>query len=855
MAGRFFISSKTCAFLAFSLILSVVFSHVSNADDKQDLAQLVEEHYNFTWQDADYDFAKKSAEAILDHGKRNGNQPTIARALVRLAYIEILFGKWGNNWEESISECERRLQPGSNLARAEYLIFSGHMKGKWQNELDEGIRRVEEGIQIATELQEDPLLVLGYVCALELYGFDRKNTKAFECACLARTIALDIDVPWCECAALQCYVMIFHQLGMLKNIRPTVRRLDKIWSDNLVAKRALLSLGESSHYENKLLADIEELKTQPKSPARDDRIGKYYWTLCIASFENGQRANSLKYAKAAIPYLEASQNASILELAGTSIQLLQLDESNPDPEILNHVAEMIQNGVFRLRNPNERMLIANCYWKLGEPKKAKFWQNSAVNSGSNQKDQSWNFIEESANEFWHAELRSRKQLKINEQQRQQASMVYSVLLGTGVLCLIGVSIALTRHRILSKQKAKLEQLVDARTESLSRAMHQAKSADKAKTEFLARMNHEIRNPLTAILGFIEILRANQASPSSDFDLDFCLEGLQASSVHLHELVDNILEVSRVEHDDVKVAQQAFNIRELAKTVHSILAGKARDKSVQFTMTVDAPDVLISSDVAKLRQILLNVVGNAIKFTSEGVVNLDIIVKPDGRDVATLEMEVIDSGCGIPEDELAMAFDMFSFTSSNRHSVGSGLGLYISKLFVDKLAGEIELNSKVGEGTRVHIKIPVSLNAVSHLPYVAQDVPGVPHKIVVIDDQKLVCDTIRIQLETLGCQVFAFCDPRDALERIKIWKPNFVLLDLRMPIMSGFEVFDLIRELEHRPTVIAMTGDATRKMELECIQTGFDKFVVKPMKLAVLKDMFCKPDSVEASIPDKTGSKR
>ena len=404
------------------------------------------------------------------------------------------------------------------------------------------------------------------------------------------------------------------------------------------------------------------------------------------------------------------------------------------------------------------------------------------------------------------------------------------LLFVGCLAFSTVTTAVVSYFLVRRERSRLEQEFDKRTALLTSKMESAAASDQAKTDFLAQINHEIRNPLAAILGYCNLIK-QQASQTEEF-----IEGLHSSSQHLNELIDDVLEVAKIESGIYDVDHKSFD---LALTVHEVeqfMSERNGEKRVDFSCTIRSlENRFIVSDESKIRQLAINLISNAIKFTSTGKVSAVFDVKRSGHgELATLQFKVIDTGAGIPEAEAGRVFDRFYKCTNNTTGGGSGLGLHVARRIIDAFNGSIDLTSKLDVGTSVIVNIPVKVTESStsktevHRLSTALTMP----KILVIDDQVAVRHSLALQLQHAGYESKATASMSEALSTIKSWNPNAVLLDLRMPGGDGFDILLQIRELTSSKSVyvVAITGDASDAVKQECKVAGFDAFLTKPFRL-------------------------
>ncbi len=393
--------------------------------------------------------------------------------------------------------------------------------------------------------------------------------------------------------------------------------------------------------------------------------------------------------------------------------------------------------------------------------------------------------------------------------------------------------------------------------ALSHAKELAESANRSKSQFLSNMSHELRTPLNAVIGFTQIL---QRDVSLNADQQEYINIINRSGEHLLGLINDVLEMSKIESGRMNLEENDFDLSRLLNTVESMFRLKAREKGIALTIEcANQVPCYLHGDEGKLRQVLINLMGNAIKFTQDGsvTVRLSSQEKPAPENVAPensaqknsanactlLWVEVEDTGPGIAPEEIDLLFQAFRQTQSGRQSQqGTGLGLSISRRFVELMGGQLQVQSNVGKGTVFSFQVAVQrlesldIGGDRKVPRVMGIAPHQStYRILAVDDQ-LENRLVLVKLLTpLGFEVAEAKNGQEAIDINNTWQPHLILMDMRMPIMDGYEATRIIKEerTSGRPAIIALTASAFEEERNLILHTGCDDFVSKPFREALL----------------------
>ncbi len=381
---------------------------------------------------------------------------------------------------------------------------------------------------------------------------------------------------------------------------------------------------------------------------------------------------------------------------------------------------------------------------------------------------------------------------------------------------IGIHLDITEKKLLE------EKFIQAKTF--------AESAAKAKELFLANMSHEIRTPLNVIIGMIRQLSKENLTEKQKFFINQS----ESSAKHLLTILNNILDIAKIESGDLSIVLEPFSPSALAYNIHSILFSQAKEKNIEFHLNISSEirPVLLGDEV-RLRQVLINLIGNAIKFTDKGSVSLSLQLVNNTPKSQTILFEVVDTGVGISSEFLKKLFDKFSQEQSatNRQYDGTGLGMAISNDLVKLMGGEINVSSLKNEGTTCSFELEFDVSELS-LPTTKLDTVKKDSfkgmKVLVVEDNEMNRLIASQSLEFLGMIISEAENGLVAVEKIKNENFDLVLMDIQMPILDGIEATKLIRnELKIKTPIIALTANAFRHDIELYLREGMDDYITKP----------------------------
>lgn len=416
-----------------------------------------------------------------------------------------------------------------------------------------------------------------------------------------------------------------------------------------------------------------------------------------------------------------------------------------------------------------------------------------------------------------------------------------------------------------KQNEMKSKIILEQQEKLENALSMAQSASRSKTTFLNNMSHDIRTPMNAIIGYTGLAKKHLDDREKVADY---LGKIENSSDYLLSLINEVLDMSRIESGKMTIFEEAENIRNIIDSVDDIIRVDARAKKHDFTISIDGlKDEFVKCDKLRIRQVLVNILSNSIKYTPEnGKISMKLTQKPGKTpESATYEFCMSDNGIGMDEEYLAILFEPFTRVKSSTVSgiQGTGLGMAITKNLIDMMGGSIDVKSKPNQGTTITVSFDFKIadgydikdaddnaDRASNAGLADAEVDYTGKKVLLVEDNELNREIATMILEESGMEVDTASDGDIAVEKMKNAKKgdyDFILMDIQMPRMDGYEATRQIRALEsdgerpesdgERITIIAMTANAFDEDRKVAVDAGMDDYLAKPIKTdALLKTL-------------------
>ncbi len=392
---------------------------------------------------------------------------------------------------------------------------------------------------------------------------------------------------------------------------------------------------------------------------------------------------------------------------------------------------------------------------------------------------------------------------------------------------------------LDRTLAAKPELERGMVETERAARHAAEAANRAKSEFLAGMSHELRTPLNAVLGYAQLLTMDGGLSARQAR---GVDTIHKSGQHLLDLINDILDLARIEAGRTELNPKPVKLSDFLQSVVNLMRVKADEKRLAFVFDAGAglPEVVLA-DERRLRQVLLNLLGNAIKFTDNGTVTLRASAEPKGAEQVLLRLDVEDTGVGMRPEDMERIFVPFKQVGDvQRRSGGTGLGLAITRALLNDMGGQVQVSSEFGRGTRFRVELPLPLaqpaEATLRRPPRVACYQGPLRRVLVVDDvaenRTLMCDF----LTKAGFEVAQASDGSELLAAARSFRPDLILMDSVMPTVGGVEATRRLRRVADLAVipVIAVSASASAEHRAACLQAGVDVFLPKPVSLEALR---------------------
>jgi len=374
---------------------------------------------------------------------------------------------------------------------------------------------------------------------------------------------------------------------------------------------------------------------------------------------------------------------------------------------------------------------------------------------------------------------------------------------------------------------------------LVNAKKAADNANLAKSQFLSNMSHEIRTPLNGVLGIGQLLEHTELNDEQRK----LLETMNRSGDNLVSIINDILDYSKIESGKVELEQIPFNLKELIEDIIKLLLPSAKEKNISINFTSNEKRWSLIGDSTRIRQVITNLLGNAIKFTEKGKITVSLMLKSQTKEKVSFVLSIIDTGIGINEQHVLSIFDDFSQadnTITRKHG-GTGLGLTISQKLVQLMSGEISVKSQLGKGSEFSFTLCLNKGEYQHQERRESAIENHQQSnILLVEDDKVNQIVATKMLKKFNCEVTIANHGEEAIQLLSDNEFDIVFMDIQMPVMNGIEATKIIRNDKNNPVIIvALTANVMKGNKDECLKSGMDDVLFKPLQMKDLDSMLTK----------------
>ncbi|MEM6470441.1 MAG: ATP-binding protein [Planctomycetota bacterium] len=627
-------------------------------------------------------------------------------------------------------------------------------------------------------------------------------------------------------------------------LRAVVARNEDLKSAGVRREDGRLLSSFGAHEENWPVSDsMRSTETHVRVPIRK---GQVKWGSVELCFQPLQRAEwwGVVLESSTLMLLFVSSGCFLLFNLYLKKMLAHLDPSKTVPKRVRNALDTLAEGLL-LVDRQQRIVLANhafAGWMGQSPDQLMGLKADRLPWSSDSGGQApWSKALETENVITGQMIELRVDGKLRALNANASPVMGSGVIGSGGKCL-GVIVSFDDVTQLEETKR-----------DLTVAKRAADDANQAKSEFLARMSHEIRTPMNAILGYTDVLR--RGFDTSIEDRQEYLDTIHGSGEHLLALINDILDLSKVESGQLELEQGPCSIHQIMKEVVALLRSKADEKGIRLEFHGDGllPREF-TGDSVRLRQAIMNLAGNAIKFTDEGSVDVTARVEKERGQAVMLEIDVSDTGIGISKEAQQKVFEPFAQadTSITRRFGGTGLGLAISKQLAEAMGGEVGLESEQGKGSTFTIRFPVGIESELEFfdpkelsgdksqKHQQVDVQTLPNcRILVADDGSPNRKLMRVVLGKAGAEVVTVENGKLAVEAALDQEFDIILMDMQMPVMDGYTATSTLRESGYERPIFALTANAMQGDQENCLAAGCSGFLTKPIQIDRLLETLAK----------------